>query len=67
MVVVPTLAHSDERQPEIISAVVGSIKPSAAEQVSQGINGESSMIEKYRADESPHEHLRSGGTQLRCP
>ena len=66
MVVVPSLSKRDERQPEIIAALIARLIALPPEHMGQGVDGKSGMCQHNGGDEkAPDEHLGSARAQLR--
>ena len=61
MIVVPTLAKRNQRDKNIIAAIVVRRKTATPEDMRQRIDSERAVIEEHRADEeSPDQHLPPG-------
>lgn len=61
MVVVPSFTERDYCDEEIISAIIYGCETASAEDMREGINRESAVIEEHRADKkSPDQHLPPG-------
>ena len=64
MIVVPSFAEGDQRDEQVVTAVVLGVKAALPKNVRQGIYRESAVIQHHRADEeSPDEHLKPRGPQ----
>ena len=64
MVVVPAFAERDQRQPQIVAAVVAGLEPALAEPVRQRIDGDSGVEEDDgRYKEAPDQHLPAVGAE----
>src|SRR6185295_11192299 len=67
MIVVPSFAQRDQRHKPVVAAVVVSCETAFAKNVRQRIYSKGAVIKDHGADEeSPNQHLESGGTQSRC-
>ena len=58
MIVVPPLAECDQRDKQVVTAVVLGRETAASEYMREGIHGEGAVIEKHSTnEESPDQHL----------
>ena len=66
MVVVPAFAQGDQREPEVVAALVAGVVTLGAEQMRQGIDARRGMKQHGGAkDETPNEELQSGHAEGR--
>ena len=60
VIVVPALAHRDEREPETVLALLAGLITASAEHVAERINGEGGVIKEHRADEEADDQSHHG-------
>lgn len=66
VIIVPSLAHRDERQPEIVAAVVFSREATVAPDMGERIDEECSVQQEHAAyEEAPKEYLPTGSAEAR--
>lgn len=64
VIVMPALAHSNDRKNETIFAFLAGIEPLLADQMGQGIDAKGAVIKEGRAgEESPTKHLDTIGVE----